>query len=170
MRLWAAIVLVTLAAHAQADPILFLVAEPEGQIDHGDSYVLPLEAPEDVAHARALIEQGPAAGTSIAVATIAAGADGVNRDLRAPGAPAWSWHVTGFDGFADFTAEVLDGWPGEVERDVDAWIANTNGAVGFWSYTVVEELPEPDSGAGVLAALGALALRAVRRPRRSRAR
>jgi hypothetical protein len=132
------------------------VAEPAGSVTHGDSYVLPLEDPADIEHARALIALGPAAGAPIAVAAIAAGADGVNRDLRAAGAPPWSWHVTGFDGFTDFTIEILDGWPSFVEQDVEGWIANTGGYVGFWSYTVVEELPEPDAVGFALAALGGL--------------
>ena len=159
------ILLCTLAPSARAGPVLFLVAEPAGSITRGDSYVLPLEDPADIEHARALIALGPAAGAPIAVAAIAAGADGVNRDLRAAGAPPWSWHVTGFDGFTDFTIEILDGWPSFVEQDVEGWIANTGGFVGFWSYTVVEELPEPDAAGIALATVAGLGWlgRSVRR-------
>ena len=149
--------LLATAPAASAGRILFLVAEPAGHVVHGDSYVLPLDDPDAVAHARALVASGPLAGAPIAVARIAPGADGVNRDLRAPGAPAWSWHVTGFEGFADTTIEVLDGWPGFVEQDVAGWIANTGGAIGFWSYTVVEELPEPAAERLALVSLAALA-------------
>lgn len=145
-----------IAPSARAGPILFLVAEPEGSVTHGDSYVLPLEDPSDIEHARALIALGPAAGAPIAVAAIEAGADGVNRDVRAAGAPPWSWHVTGFDGFTDFTIEILDGWPSFVEQDVDGWIGNTGGFVGFWSYTVVEELPEADATGIALATVAGL--------------
>jgi hypothetical protein len=145
-----------LAPSARGGPILFLVAEPEGSVTHGDSYVLPLEDPADIEHARALIALGPAAGAPIAVAAIAAGADGVNRDLLAAGAPPWSWHVSAFDGFTDFTIEILDGWPSFVEQDVDGWIANTGGFVGFWSYTVVEELPEADATGIALATVAGL--------------
>lgn len=145
------------ASPAAADPILFLIAERGGSVVHGDSYVLPLEDPAAIAHARELIALGPdAAGAPIAVAGIAAGADGINRDHRAPGAPEWSWHVTGFQGFADSTIEILDGWPGYVEQDVEGWIANTQGAIGFWTYTVVEELPEPPADLLRLACLAAL--------------
>lgn len=108
------------ASPVGAVPLLFLVAEPPGGIFHGDSYVLPLEDPGAIAHARDLIARRAAqAGAPIAVARIAAGADGVNRDLLAAGEPPWSWRVTEFLGFADFTIEVLDGWPGYVEQDVD---------------------------------------------------
>lgn len=121
----------------------FIVGELPGQVVHGDSYVLPLTDPTHIAHAEALIDQGPSAGATIAVANIAPGADGINRDHLATGAPQWSWHVTDFQGFADVTAEVLDGWPGFVESDVQGWITNTGGTVGFWNYTVTAEVPEP---------------------------
>ena len=119
-------------------PTLFVVAERVPV--HGDSYLLPLTDSLDIADARALIAEGPQSGVgSIVVARIAAGSDGVNRDVLAPGEPPWSWHVTAFVGFADAAIEICDGWPGYVESDVDGWIANTNGTVCFWSYTVVAE-------------------------------
>jgi len=131
---------------ASGQTVHFLVAErPEFAVHH-DSYVLALSDPADIAHARALISAEPGELPSIAVANIAAGADGINRDYLAPGAPPWSWHVTEFDGFYDITAEILDGWPTFVESDVSGWIANTGGLIGFWNYTVVAELeavPEP---------------------------
>ncbi len=178
-RLWrsrrapaaAALALLGLAGVADtagAAPIAFLVAEPPGSVVHGDSYVLVLQDPADVDHARALAQQGPAAGAPIAVARIVPGGDGQNRDLRAPGEPPWSWHVTDFEGFADITTEVCDGWPGYVEQDVAGWIANTNGTVCFWRYTVVEELPEV--GQALALAAGAMALAAARLKRGARRR
>lgn len=77
------------------------------------------------------------------MAEIAKGADRINRVLLAPGAPEWLWYVTGFSGFADYITQVLDGWPGFVESDVDGWIDNTGGCVGFGLHTVVAEVPEP---------------------------
>jgi hypothetical protein len=131
-------------ARASAGPVYFLVTEYPGQEVHHDSYVLPLQDANDIAHARDLITRGPAAaGAAIAVAQIAAGADGINRNETAPGKPAWSWHVTNFDGFADNTVEILDGWPGFIEQDVAGWIANTNSRIGLWSYTVTRELTGP---------------------------
>jgi hypothetical protein len=129
----------------------------------GDSYVLPLSDAAAIAHARDLVSNGPSAGRTIAVASIAKGADGINRDVLAPDMRPWSWHVTRFEAFADVTIEVLDGWPGFVEQDVDAWIANTGGMIGFWSYTVVRELgpiPEPS---GALLVLGCMLMLGVRR-------
>jgi hypothetical protein len=149
------------AGTAGAAPIAFLVAEKPGAIIHGDSYILVLEADADVAHARALVAGGPGAPPeTIVVADIFAGADGVNRDPRAPGAPLWSWHVAELTEFAESTIELCDGWPGQVEADVADWIGNTGGQICFWSYTVVEELPEP--GQGVLLAAGAALLLALR--------
>jgi hypothetical protein len=127
--------------HAAHDcPVYFIVAEWPGLIFHGDSYVLPLTDPKDIAQARRLIAEGPEIGSAIAGARIAAGADGINRDYLAPDAPAWSWHVTEFLGFTDSTLEILDGWPGYVEHDVEEWIRMTDGMIGFWAYTVIAEL------------------------------
>src|ERR1700687_332188 len=143
MRYGLIVTLVALAATpATAGPIRFLVAERPGQEQHHDSYVLSLDGPQHIAHARELIAVGPDIGSAIVLARIAAGPDGINRDYLAPGAPAWSWHVTEFLGFTDFTPEIYDGWPGFVEQDVELWINNTQGTIGFWSYTVVAELPQ----------------------------
>jgi hypothetical protein len=132
-----------LANSSRAESIRFLVGEI-GEPIHHDSYVLPLSDPAAIAHARELISAGPAAGAPIVVAKIAKGANGINRNALAPGSPPWSWHVTEFEGFADNTIEILDGWPTFIEQDVDGWIQNTNGYVGFWEYTVVAELPPGD--------------------------
>lgn len=123
-----------------ADPtILFLVADPDSVLH--DSYVLPLSDPVDVEAARTLILEGPQPGLgSIAVAWIAAGADGINRDHLAPGKREWSWHVTSFQEFAQNTIELCDGSPTLVENDVEGWIRTTGGQICFWSYTVVREL------------------------------
>ncbi|MEO6434243.1 MAG: hypothetical protein ABIP55_00575 [Tepidisphaeraceae bacterium] len=129
---------------ARAGPVFFVVSETPSDVVHGDAYVVPLTEDADIAHARDLIARGPvAAGAPIVVARIAAGADGINRNISAPGQPNWSWHVTQFEQFADITIEVLDGWPGFIEADVPGWIQNTNGAVGLWTYTITSELPGP---------------------------
>jgi len=153
---------------AAAETVYFLVAERPEAVVHRDSYVLPLSDPAAIAQARALIDAEPGTLPSIVIANIAAGADGINRDYLAPGAPAWSWHVTGFEGFSDFAIEILDGWPTFVEQDVQGWIANTGGTIGFWSYTVTAELaavPEPATGVMVLAAAFGLAAAARRQSR-----
>jgi GNAT superfamily N-acetyltransferase len=150
------------APASAAAPVEFLVAEPPGHEVHGDSYVLLFSEQADIDHARDLIAKGGAAGAPIAVVKIAAGADGRNRDLRAPGQPLWSWHQTAFAGFGDAAIELCDGWPGYVEQDVQRWIANTDGTICFWSYTAVEELPEPGCAVGLAVGAGAL-LAATRR-------
>ena len=123
-----------------SDTVYFVVAEPPDKRVVNDSYVLPLTHPEDIAHARALIRQGISIGGALVGARIAAGADGINRDYLAVGAPQWSWHVVEFTGFADVFGEILDGGPSSVEWNVEGWIAAKDGRIGFWTYTVVAEL------------------------------
>ena len=141
----------------RAGTVYFKVAELPGQHVHNDSYILPLDDPADIAAARNIINQGPAkAKAHIAFASIAPGADGINQNLLSP-FQTWSWHVTGFLGFAELGAELYDGWPSFVESDVDGWMDNTNGVIGFWGYTVVSEvvIPEPATWAlGSLAGAG----------------
>ena len=141
-----------------AAPVYFLVSEFPGAAEHGDSFVLPLEEKDDIAHARNLIARGRAAGRTMVTANILAGADQINRDILAPGKPAWSWRISRFDQFADVGIELTDGWPGFIERDVQGWINNTGGGsidedgdgipdgnatvgrIAFWSYSVTAEL------------------------------
>jgi hypothetical protein len=151
-------VLIASGGGAFAAPVYFLVSEFPGQKEHGDSFVLPLERADDIVHARDLIQHGKAAGRTQVTADIVAGADDINRDLLADGKPAWSWHISRFDQFADFGIELTDGWPSFIEQDVQGWINNTGGGtvdndgdgkpdnnatigrVAFWSYTVTAEL------------------------------
>jgi len=87
------------------------------------------------------------------VADILRGADGINGDYVEPGTGLWSWHVSQFRGFADITAEILDGWPTGVELGVSGWTDANSGQIGFWQYTVKQELgptvPEPGMALGV---------------------
>jgi hypothetical protein len=162
VRAWllaAAVVVFMSATTSFAAPVYFLVSELPDQIEHGDSFVLPLENPDDIAHARDLVARGRDAGAYLISADIVAGADDINRDIRAPGKPAWSWHVSNFHQFADASIELTDGWPGFIESDVQGWINNTGGGtvdndgdgvpdggnatvgkIAFWSYTVTAEL------------------------------
>jgi hypothetical protein len=156
----------TASGSARAGTVLFVVAEKPGIEGHHDSFVLPLSEAADVAHARDLIARGPdAAGASVVAAEIAAGADGVNRNVLAPGQPLWGWHVTRFEGFMDMGIELTDGNPTLVQADVPGWIDNTNGTtdsdrghIGFWSYTVVAELPGSPVSAPIPAALSSAAI------------
>ncbi|MEK7793735.1 MAG: hypothetical protein AAB353_04355 [Candidatus Hydrogenedentota bacterium] len=120
-------------------PAYFVVGE-FGDVVHGDSYVIRLDDPTDIAHARELIRDPEGVAARILVCSIAPGpGDLPNQDFLNGGEP-WSWHVTEFQGFAEFTIEILDGWPSFVEEDIEGWIANTNGTIGFWNYTVIMEV------------------------------
>ena len=178
--------LVAFAAPALAGPVpvYFVVAERPGVETHRDSFVLPLTEAADIAHARDLIARGAdAAGAPIVFAEIAAGADGVNRNVLAEGQPLWSWHVSRFEGFGDMGLELVDGWPTYVEQDVRGWIENTRrteeetvGHIGFWNYTVVAELGDnggvtiPLPAALPVGVAGIMAIIAVRLRRSLKAR
>ena len=171
-RSWLAVVAAVLVSAAAstsfAAPVYFLVTEFPDQLEHGDSFVLPLEEADDIAHARGLVKRGRAAGRYLISADIVAGADNINRDILADGKPAWSWHVSRFDQFADLSIELTDGWPGYIEQDVQGWINNTGGgtidedgdgkpdkdatvgAIAFWSYTVSAELTGPPTDLSIL--------------------
>jgi hypothetical protein len=128
----------------------FLVSNPLGEVS--ESYILPLSNADDIAHARALISDPEGAGSPIAVAHIARskGDEEVpNWDLLNP-PRIWSWHVTEFVGFADFTIEIYDGNPSYVDANLDQWLAETNSTIGFWSYTVTRELSQEEVESGVL--------------------
>jgi hypothetical protein len=167
MRL-AALILVAwanVACLGRAEMIRFLVTEYEPSPPHGDSYVVLIDDQDQptITQARALVswfESGAdltnAPDDRIVLVDIRPGADGINRDHVAVDAPAWSWHTTGTATFVGNTIEILDGWPSFVESDVAGWIDNTGGALGFWSYTVTQELgpvvPEPSGSLLLLVA------------------
>jgi len=122
---------------AQNETVYFLVAETRPF--HNDCYVLPLSEASAIEHARDLIQFGPGIGEAIVGADYLWGwpefSINVNRNYLQPGALAWSWYVTEFIGFADVTAEILDGWPTGVEEGLVH-----PPSLGFWCYTVVAEL------------------------------
>jgi len=135
-------VLLVVPGAVTAETAYFVVAQRiPAPLPPSDAYVLPLAAPADIAAARALVSGG---SSMIVIARIEEGADGINRNVNAPGMPEWSWHVAEFMRFDTATIELCDGSPTLVEQDVKGWIANTGGTICFWAYTVVAELPPPE--------------------------
>lgn len=140
----------SVASESPRTLVHFGVAELAGTSNpHGDAFVITIPESETslISHARALVEwvvaggqPAKSPGASIVVAQIVSGSDGVNRNYLESDEALWSWHTVGTPYFADSTIEILDGWPSFVEQDVEGWIENTNGQIGFWHYTVVEEL------------------------------
>jgi len=125
------------AGPTQAETIYFLVAEIEPL--HNDSYVLGLSEYSDIYHARQIIINPETISDQIVVARIVrSNPEGLNRNYFAEGLPVWSWQVDEFLGFAENTAEILDGWPTWVENDSNTWPSGAN--IGFWQYTVVQEM------------------------------
>jgi len=146
---------------SSAETRLFVVAEifAPAFCFHCDSFVLPLSDPADIADARTLISEGPGGSVgSIPVMVLTVGSDGENRDVLAIGQPLWSWHVTSFSGFAEITIELCDGWPGFIEQNPAAFLANTGGQFCPWAYTVIAELPTPTPTPTPVPALSPIAL------------
>ena len=94
--------LLSVAGPVFAGQIQFVVAELPGMATHNDSYLISIDEDDAarLSHARALVqwvESGAAPedspGGTIVVANIAAGADGINRDVRAQPPTPWSWHT-----------------------------------------------------------------------------
>lgn len=109
---------------------------------HGDSFILPLSDPEDIAAAEKIVNDIDSTTTRIVSARIARGSgDGkyLNKDLLSGNQGVWSWHVVEFFNFADVTAEIYDSWPGYVENHLDEWLQQ-DGIIGFWSYTVTRKV------------------------------
>jgi hypothetical protein len=160
------LLLLPLATVVDAARIGFVVSELPHEIVHGDSYVVTIDESDTtrLAQARLLvawIESGAnwdnAPDGRIVFTSIAPGADGINRNVLAQGEPLWDWHPVGEVSFVDISAEIYDGWPTFINDDVPGWMANTNGGVGLWGYTITQELgvvPEPSaaipSAAGLL--------------------
>ena len=140
MRLACAwVALLVLSGVARAESAYFVVAvRTPFPVPPNDAYVLPLTDPTDIATARSLVNS---TASIIVNARIEAGADGINRNVKAPGMPLWSWHVVEFLGFSESSIEICDGSPTQVEQHVAGWIANTGGMICFWAYTVVDEIP-----------------------------
>jgi hypothetical protein len=171
---WVSVLIVVMSAFATwssravASPVYFLVSEFPDQREHGDSFVLPLEDTDDISHARDLVTRGRAAGRTQVTADIVAGSDQINRNILVDGKPAWSWHISRFDGFHDVGIELTDGWPSFIEQDVQGWINNTGGGtvdndgdgqpdgnatigrIAFWSYTVTAELTGPPTDLSII--------------------
>jgi len=120
----------------------FLIGEAIPQ--HGDTFILPLSNESDILAALEILKQDLSERKRIVVAKIVKGGitgEYANKDLLDENKRIWSWRVSEFVGFADISAELYDGWPTYVESNLDEWIKNTNGKIGFWSYTVLREVP-----------------------------
>jgi len=140
--LLALILVIGFAKVEASETIYFLVGEWPSWMMHNDSYVLSLSKQEDIDHARYLILRAQSgfhqADNPIVVANVVGGKDSINRNYLNPKLPEWSWQIGEFLGFADITAEILDGNPTQLE-----WYELSPGielTIGFWDYTVVKEL------------------------------
>jgi hypothetical protein len=122
--------------------VYFLVGETNES--NGDSYILPLLDPADIATARAIIADPTKSQIILAEITKDNSKNYyVNKDLV--GNKRWSWHIAEFLGFTDFTIEIYDGWPTYVEENYNEWVRitkgeNGNGRIGFWDYRIIREV------------------------------
>lgn len=119
--------------------VYFLVSEVSRF--HGDSYILPLTEPADIAAAEAIINGS--SPSKIVSARIDYGeGDGTykNKDLLSSAGRVWSWHVVEFNEFADASAEIYDSWPTYIEGNLNSWMQQNQGTIAFWSYTVTRKV------------------------------
>lgn len=132
----------------EAEPVYFKVGETEHV--RGDSFIISLTDPDHIAHARALIEDPSTITDRIVVARIVrqtGNEEYLNKDLDKN--LVWSWRVESFESFGFNTIEILDGWPGYIEEDIERWFQNTSGEndhgfIGFWNYTVLSEVSKSE--------------------------
>lgn len=122
---------------ASATPVWFVFGEIAPT--SGDSFIVPMTRATDIAEARRQVAEGRQAGRGAPVVRIAAGSDGINRDV-ADGQP-WSWHVTEFLGYADAFVTTCQATPQGIEWDPATFIANAQGEACFLAYTTIAELP-----------------------------
>jgi hypothetical protein len=107
-----------------------------------DSFVLPLSKPEDVREARRLLREVPPTAQRVLVVNIVAGADGINRDHLAVGAPQWSWHVTEFISFTDYVPGLEHSpTPVLIEENLEKY--KGTGVALFTMYGIIAELRPP---------------------------
>jgi len=66
-----AVIFAHVGSICSAAPVYFLLTELSARAVHHDSYVVPIENPTDIAHARDLIHRGVDAGQTIIAAEIA---------------------------------------------------------------------------------------------------
>ena len=131
------------SAEFKPDPtaVYFLVGELSPV--HGDSYLLALNDEEDIEAAREIISTGESKIILAEISRITDRRSQLNIDLN--NGRRWSWYVSHFHEFADFTIEILDGWPGYVEDNYEEWVDvtkgdNGKGRIGFWNYTIKREV------------------------------
>ncbi len=120
--------------------VYFMVSEIRQA--HRDSFILPLTDSQHIAAAEKIVNDINASTSLIVSARIARGSgDGkyLNKDLLNPGR-VWSWHAVEFFGFVDVTAEIYDSWPTFVEGNLDFWLEQNQGIIGFWAYTVTRKV------------------------------
>ncbi|MCK4763781.1 MAG: hypothetical protein KAW12_16385 [Candidatus Aminicenantes bacterium] len=121
--------------------VYFLVSEINPF--HGDSFILPLTDPEDIEFAEKIVADINSTTSRIVSARIARGSGGgsyLNKDLSSGSSRVWSWHVVEFFDFVDVTIEIQDSRPTYVEENLDRWMQQNNGMIGFWSYTVTRKV------------------------------
>lgn len=147
-----------LIAGCEANADYESVYEPDGTVyfkvseispEHGDSFILPLTDEAAIAHARAIIADASTERRLILAKVVATNGAEIVHNVDLNKNTVWSWKVSELIDFVDFTIEIYDGGPSDVE-DMDFWFPNTNngsttsGIIGFWNYTVEEEVDPRD--------------------------
>jgi hypothetical protein len=132
-----------MAHTANAQPIYFLVARYPWPREA--SAVIPLSDPDQISHARDLLDAvNQGADISLLPRRYAgvitrAGADGINRNYQDPRLPEWSWHITQVT-FADSSIPEIAQTPMGLEYQYTNFPNTTPTNWFLGGYTVVKEL------------------------------
>jgi len=126
----------TMPADDTGSPTVYYLVG-ENVVNHNDSFILPLSNPDDISFADKIIDGSERPRIIVGVIRPGSG-DGIylNRDILDPDKRIWSWSIDKFEKFADVTAEIYDGWPGYIEQNLNDWMIQKDGAIGFWNYSV----------------------------------
>ncbi|MBX7225059.1 MAG: hypothetical protein K1X55_03455 [Chitinophagales bacterium] len=129
--------------NCSSEYVYFKVSEITDVKFHKDSYVLPILKSDtmNLRIAREIIKYGSAYPELIVTGKIAKGVSPcslLNKDIIT--GKNHPWYVESFYGFSGITIEVCDAWPGYLDEHLNQWMAELDGAICFWHYSVTEEI------------------------------
>lgn len=112
-----------------------------------ESYIVPLEDPNLIAQARAIVNSDLAKITVADIEPAFPGAE--NRDLLADDGAPWSWRVKQVHGFSDIGHQDCSGSPGFTEDFKETWMPGER-EICYWTFSLKRELTADEVSSGRL--------------------